>query len=289
MSSQYNGKLYHYTTPQGLIGIVNNNELWASDIFSLNDAEELMRGVEIARRIIDHLYDSADDAAKRKRIERIKKDLSYIGPSHNITTLVCSFTEEGDLLSQWRAYCQGGGYAIGFPFDGLRRVIEDDFILSRCNYDSVSQERSIQQLIDDTVIPWIEHPDSHKDKLSNPWANESDISCGISSKFVWDLYGLCAVLKNGSFSEEKEWRIVSKTRSNWHTRLVFRDKKGLVIPYVKIPLPKADHREFWNQCEVIVGPTLYPEEAKTYARRLLRSKHKHAIPIKNTVSTYREL
>ena len=42
MSSQYSGKLYHYTTPQGLIGIVNNNELWASDIFSLNDAEELM-------------------------------------------------------------------------------------------------------------------------------------------------------------------------------------------------------------------------------------------------------
>src|SRR5678816_1780308 len=34
-------RLYHYTTPAGLLGIVENNKLWATHINYLNDATEL--------------------------------------------------------------------------------------------------------------------------------------------------------------------------------------------------------------------------------------------------------
>ncbi len=286
--SQDKNKLFHYTTPQGLIGIFTHNELWASDIFSLNDAEEFIRGIEIARKIIDNLYDSASDADKKKRIERFKKDLAHIGPSQNISTLVCSFSEAGDQLSQWRAYCQGGGYAIGFPFEGLTKAIEgQDFILAQCIYDPAKQESEVRKLIGKIVVPWVENPEKHKKK--NPWASESDIGCGISNQLIWDLHGLCSTMKNTSFLEEREWRIINKTKSNWHTKLCFRHKKGLAVPYVKIALPDTDNRDFWHQVEVIVGPTPYPEESKTYVRRLLRTKHAHAMSIRNTTSSFREM
>jgi len=288
MLSQDKSKLFHYTTPQGLIGIFTHNELWASDIFSLNDAEEFTRGINIARRIIGNLYDSTDDSDKKERIDRFRKDLAHIGPSQNISTLVCSFTESADQLSQWRAYCKGGGYAIGFPFDGLTKAIEDqDFILAQCIYDPAKQEGEIQKLISETVVPWIESPEKHKEE--NPCASESDIGCGISNQLIWDLHGLCSTMKNTSFLEEREWRIITKTKSNWHSKLGFRHKKGLVVPYVKIALPNTDNRDFWHQVEVVVGPTPYPEESKTYVHRLFRKNHSHAISIKNTASSFREL
>lgn len=287
MSPTTDIKLFHYTTPKGLIGIFSNNVLWASDIFSLNDAEELTRGMNIARNIIDRLYESADDS-KKDRINRIRKDLAHIGPSQNISTLVCSFTEAGDQLSQWRAYCQGGGYAIGFPFDGLKKVAEaQDFVLAQCLYAPPKQESEIQKVIDETALPWFENPEPFKQK--HPSSSVSDIGCGISNQLIWNLHGICSVLKNISFSEEKEWRLVTETKSDWHKKLMFRPKQGLVVPYIHIDLPDPDDRTFWNQVEVFVGPTPYPEESKKYVHRLFRKNHSHAISIKDTVSSFREL
>ena len=288
MPSQDKDKLFHYTSPQGLIGIITSNELWASDIFSLNDAEEMTRGMDIARKIINNLYETTEDTNKKERIDRFKKDLANIGPSQNISTLVCSLTGAGDQLSQWRAYCAGGGYAIGFPLEGLKKAIDNqDFLLAQCIYDQAEQEKQIEDLINDIAMPWIENPEQYRKK--NPWGRDSDIGCGISSQLIWDLHGLCATLKNSSFIEEKEWRLVSKTKSNWFTLQEFRDKKGLVVPYVKINLPNPDDREFWHKVEVVIGPTAYPEESKTYVHSLLRKKHSHNIPIKHTTSSFREL
>jgi hypothetical protein len=44
--------LWHYTTPEGLTGIIESNSLWATDVFYLNDLTEFMYGINIARRII---------------------------------------------------------------------------------------------------------------------------------------------------------------------------------------------------------------------------------------------
>jgi hypothetical protein len=39
--------LHHYTTAEGLKGIIENQEIWASDIFSLNDAKEIYHGRDL--------------------------------------------------------------------------------------------------------------------------------------------------------------------------------------------------------------------------------------------------
>jgi len=287
MADQQNQKLYHYTSPEGLIGIISDNCIRATDIFYVNDSEEFMRGVNIAKEMIEQLYDSKEGDEK-KRLERFRKDLSYISPSQNhIPIYISSFSTEGDQLSQWRAYCHGGGFAIGFAKSGLEKMSGgQNCELKECIYDPSHHEKIIKETVN-TILPWIENPKLFMEK--SPGASESDVGCGISNKFVWDLHQRCSILKNSSFAEEKEWRLVTKTRTNWHNQNQFRSKKGLIIPYININLPIPDDREFWNHVEVIVGPSLFPEESRQSVKKLFRKHHGFEIATKLTSSSYREL
>jgi len=47
------GPLYHYTDARGLIGILEQRELWASNALHLNDAEELGHGMRLLRAEVE--------------------------------------------------------------------------------------------------------------------------------------------------------------------------------------------------------------------------------------------
>ena len=40
--------LYHYTSQQGMLSIINDRKIWASDILYLNDAAEFELAIKIA-------------------------------------------------------------------------------------------------------------------------------------------------------------------------------------------------------------------------------------------------
>jgi hypothetical protein len=63
---------------------------------------------------------------------------------------VCSFSEDGDSLSQWRAY--GGnasGFAIGFSGEYLRRAFEELGWLVPVIYEDFEQRSLIRTLLED--------------------------------------------------------------------------------------------------------------------------------------------
>src|SRR4051794_27438928 len=70
--------LYHYTTAQGLIGIVQSHGLWATNADFLNDAQELRFGRDQLREALQrradelspHDEDSGDANASRATIMR---------------------------------------------------------------------------------------------------------------------------------------------------------------------------------------------------------------------------
>jgi hypothetical protein len=101
-------EIFHYCNAMGLHGIVTNKCLWASDIFSLNDASEVNYAIQMVTRVVSN-YSQLRPLAERfadGTFTRIYKDLH---------TLVCCFSAEKDSLSQWRAYGAGGyGFANWF-------------------------------------------------------------------------------------------------------------------------------------------------------------------------------
>src|SRR4051812_23751258 len=96
------GTLYHYTTQSGLIGIIRSRELWATDSQYLNDVKEYAHAFDLAGAVISRRLSLATDHATVRVLKDMKLGLQN-APVPDV--YVCSFSEERDSLSQWRAYC----------------------------------------------------------------------------------------------------------------------------------------------------------------------------------------
>src|SRR3569623_156181 len=97
--------LYHYTTFDGLHGILRSDALWATFSRALNDGTEGSYG-----RI--SLRNSNILPARMDRPMGCE-----VGPASVFVTCFC---EDPDLLSMWRSYsAQGGGFCLGFASEDL--------------------------------------------------------------------------------------------------------------------------------------------------------------------------
>jgi hypothetical protein len=139
--------LFHYTTPVGLVGIARSKKIWATDIRFLNDKKEFQHSLDITHSIIKGFYKVNDDP---KKLRGLHVDfIEFLGinlrKEWDPEVYVASFTEEGDLLSQWRGYCSKGGFSLGFHFDLLSQIANthDSFLLP-CVYDFKTQKRCLK-------------------------------------------------------------------------------------------------------------------------------------------------
>jgi hypothetical protein len=132
-------ELYHYTSAVGLYGMVERQQLWATNIAYLNDAEErtgffdrrlpfLLRApIEAAVSELERSPEGRKQIARvggRDGVKRAWLDgFPPILRSHTLNfdepyTLSFCRPSDGDwedgLLSQWRAYGSDGGYAVVF-------------------------------------------------------------------------------------------------------------------------------------------------------------------------------
>jgi hypothetical protein len=137
--------LYHYTTQRGLLGIATSKSLWATSVHRLADSTEFSGASDLGRvQITQSLHYDAELA------QHLRQALDSIARVH---IYVCCFSEEGDLLSQWRAYCRdGGGVSLGFDPMELRSIgASQGFTLVKCIYDAGRAIALINGLIQDAV------------------------------------------------------------------------------------------------------------------------------------------
>jgi len=96
--------LFHYCSGTTFLDIVKSKELWASDPLKMNDPDEVSCGIEIISDLFIRVF---PECSKR------------LDPTNSIY-LACSFSENGDLLSQWRAYGDdGAGFSLGVDREAL--------------------------------------------------------------------------------------------------------------------------------------------------------------------------
>ncbi len=131
--------LYHYTTAHGLRCIVESKSIWASDFRFLNDASEFQHGRSIFEKIFREMHQTLPSAAAK----RIDDGLGEMAdPQFHV--LVASFCTCSDLLSQWRGYNGGEGYALGIDAGWLsRNALEQGFTLERLEYEAGAQQSAV--------------------------------------------------------------------------------------------------------------------------------------------------
>lgn len=114
LSYRPNKPLYHYTKQSGLLGIIGEKQIWATHSQYLNDRREYKHALDLVCEEINRL-DATTDHHSRSFLQGMKDGISGI---ESMNVCVCSFSEERDSLSQWRAYGSGtSGFAIGLPGD----------------------------------------------------------------------------------------------------------------------------------------------------------------------------
>lgn len=154
--------LWHYTTQNGLLGILQSGKFWASHIAYLNDSRELHYAVDLFSTVLDeHVKKTGIKPEYPKMVQ------GYIGYIAKMTgqlggPFVVSFSLKENDLSQWRAYSGSGvGYALGFEPDHFPETSEQwPMRLDKCIYqatDQTSKLESLAETLDLSTPPKIEH------------------------------------------------------------------------------------------------------------------------------------
>lgn len=251
--------VYHYTSQRGLLGIVDSAKIWASGIGFLNDSEEFQYTVNLVKEVKKFKSGELNALIANDKITdefwgHIDRMLEYL--SDKKLSYVCSFSEEPDLLSQWRAYCpSNSGYSLGFSRKDLIELAKkQDFRLEQCVYDRAVQLEKLTILFE-----------KYLGELSG--RDELEESLNIAAKFGRDMIELAPLFKNPSFKEEKEWRLVSSLIVD--TEVKFREGISTIVPFIEFDLACND-----VLClkELVIGPTPHPDLSESSIKKLMVEK-----------------
>jgi len=257
--------LYHYTTAQGLLGIMESNRLWATNVRFLNDPSEIDYAICIIRESLGSVPLPANfhDQVNYRLDESEAEARVY----------VCCFCLEGDLLSQWRGYgAQGGGYAIGFDTEnfGDREVaMPPRPILRRVIYDRETQFRLIRTWLQAVCDLDTAQRAATNRTLRNRLSERME-TLVFSFHLMLSQFLVC--FKNPAYEGEQEWRLIQfgRVQGNEIIKPAFRPRGGRIIPYATLDMtqPAGKNPGKLPIQGIRFGPTLEPQTAKRSLRLL---------------------
>lgn len=273
------GRLYHYTTNAGLLGILESKTLWASKLRFLNDADEFVHGLLIAESVARQRAKEADGEAKELLLKIASRWKNY----ERANVFVCSFTEQPDVLSQWRGYAGAGGGSLGFSVKDLKTIANNNnFRLMKCVYDHSVKVKIANEFMDLSLS-----------RLDDPRDDfEGDYLESLSWGFTYDYFQVAAAFKHPSFHEEAEWRLVSSLVNSDAQQIGFRSLSTLIIPFFKIALDlglAGRGKSNIGLREVLLGPNNNPADLGDALGLALERYKIHYSSYTNSQAPYRSL
>ncbi|RAP32728.1 hypothetical protein DID80_08535 [Candidatus Marinamargulisbacteria bacterium SCGC AAA071-K20] len=239
--------VYHYASLSAMMGIIENKCIWATDIRYLNDLKELVGIIDLLNSVINKnwaKYSLFDTAMFRQFKDWLKL---RVGDGNMIFT--CSFSENGNLLSQWRSYCPPDkGVSIGFNTSALKDLSKvQKYCFGKCIYDRYNQLEIIKK-----IIKYVQELCSKRSEEKKIMANKPQGFYPAFNEIENELLMIASLFKDPSFEEENEWRLISETKTNYvKTPIHYREGKTSLIPYLKFNLESKE--SLYD--EIIVGPT----------------------------------
>lgn len=261
--------VYHYCGPEGLLGIIRSRKLWATSSQFLNDQTERSFASErvvdlIRQRPLAFLNDLSDEEYEHHAATYLywadRRDppaVPIVRQAEKAAPYLACFSEQPDLLSQWRAYCPpSGGFAVGLRPSGLVRG--SDSLLGKCLYESSEQSAMIEGVLG-------YHPRLLEQNV--PIDQLVATQDGEIASFTNVLSMLLSLLKHPGFREEREWRFVRGPNEASAQITDFRVSRGLLIPFQRIELIPTGNLP--PIAEVIIGPGVDAQDRTLKATRLL--------------------
>lgn len=270
LKRQITSYLFHYTTPTGLIGILNSGEIWATNIRFLNDFNELIEAFDIAKSLLESKLSGSD--SKSKASDLLSNMINKIDSrSGKFYAYVCSFSKEDDSLSQWRAYCPPtGGYALGISSTYLKQLLENEnnWALGKCIYDDDIKKKIIDEVINNFLS-------TYKEKLKREQKDIGELNELLSVDFSIEIAKIGGFFKDEAFNRENEWRLLAPTILDDNPQIDFRVGISCIIPHYRFNLLPESTQLLNESIRIGIGPTPHMEtQAKQAVQHLLITKWK---------------
>ncbi len=241
-------RFYHYTSENGLLGILRSNRVWASDVRYANDTSELVYADRVIKEELECLlqHRSIYPAVHRFLADYSSRGNLFAGRYQVFAFCVC---EAFDLLSQWREYAaKGAGYAIGFASEEMAQVrLVDDppAAASGHLFQKVMYEPGVQHdLIRRILVGCATVAERYPDQSGRVWLRLNML-----------LSHFRLFIKDSGFHEENEWRAIATIHQDQAAAIKHRtNARGEAIPYVELIFPGSRVAERLPIAEIMRGP-----------------------------------
>ena len=216
--------LYHYTSAEGLKGIIESGKLWATSRHHLNDSSEYRYGFEIAEDVLS-------EERNHNLAERVRQSLN----THLVLLnfyLTC-FCDSANDLSMWRFYGLKG-YSIGFNFSDLASKLK--WLPPILPIDWIRSDLPPGL----SLVPVIYDQNKQQDLIRNliTKAFELEVSGDLgtfTANVAYAIAQLISAFKNPAFRAEREWRLVQARPIGTDAKdAQIRVQNGTLIPYIEL-------------------------------------------------------
>ncbi|HEY2169874.1 MAG TPA: DUF2971 domain-containing protein [Candidatus Angelobacter sp.] len=282
--------LYHYTSAAGLTAIIETSSIFGTHINFLNDSSEVKHAYAFASATFDECKDIpfvAPAVSGKKLAEYGHEFFDSRKILCKTDAYVTSFCERGDLLSQWRGYAMEG-FSIGFH--ALFSTEKREFLLRN------------QRTWPLTIGKVLYSDDDKKSKLVRILVaaikaiNKLEVS--DKQEVMQHMIGVvCSMqlqtwvhsVKDKTFEEEREWRIISfqdmpdqpiKSDEGFLVRV----SNGQLIPTIRLT---PDDGKILPIDQIICGPNSSGELTESAVRLLLLSRGYFAFKVKTSRIPFR--
>jgi len=211
--------LYHYTDLIGILGIVRKHDLWLTHSLYSNDAEEMVHGTKVAKKVIDQaLLNPTHDPIYLQELARLTSKPEGV--------YICCFCEKDNLLSQWRGYgANGSGVSLQFAPNEFSVVSGPDNAHGLLRFWKVFYDPGTQE---DIILQAIEHYSPN-----NP-LNSGQSPGDLARKAADAVRFFVPTFKNLDFVEEDEWRLIFTPSPSILVRPQFRVSRNMLVPYYSL-------------------------------------------------------
>lgn len=279
---------YHYTSPEGLKGILETRTLFFTDCEYLNDTSERLN----INKTLDKFWYNERKYYDREFYNLIKNirltnytdsGFSYLDNDFDSNTkcryFVLSCSNDDDSLNMWKYYSKGNEYN-GYCISLFGPALTDEWIDRET---SVAIEEGDVVYFEDEKIKRIR---TTVEKLYELWClyqRNQNIDDKIISEFRSWIQMASLFFKDDHFFGEEEYRyvaIVPEDRLNYlnysyknktFKMYDFRIVNGTFIPYIKMPFNFYHVDECYAIESIRVGPSEKQEQKAKSIERLIQS------------------
>lgn len=233
--------LWHYTSGDSLLKIIDSGTMWSTQVSCVNDQVELRYAQSMFYHALKEIKDqpNVSHSSDHSYLLDFLVDQLAEGSANTSEWFITCFSAKRDDLSQWRAYGGGeGGYSLGFDSSKLADSVRLDqaFLVPVC-YDDNLHLLAAKKVGEATL-----------DFFAKGLATRRNFQEQWRTIFLqtWEevITYLAPLIKHPKFKDESEWRLVRRLRSEDVPRMKFSQKQTLLARHLPLTFRISQNSDY---------------------------------------------